>query len=160
MGKGIFLVVLILVLIGASYILVDNVNLTGNVVIEDRQRELVFVTKIIDGDTIVANGEHIRLLGMDADERGYDCYKEAKKRLEELILDKEVILERDKTDKDQYDRFLRYIFIGGENINVVLVEEGLAVARFYDDRRNQSEILAAEKSARGSKMGCKWGKIA
>ena len=52
---------------------------------------------IIDGDTIVADGEHIRLLGVDSDERGYECYKEAKDRLDEWILDKEVVLEKDKT---------------------------------------------------------------
>ncbi len=121
--------------------------------------EEVFATKIIDGDTIVANGEHIRLLGIDADERGYECYKEAKIRLEELILNKEVRLEKDKTNKDQYGRLLRYIFLGKDNVNIQLVEEGLAVARFYEDRKYKKEILDAEKTARANKTGCKWGRI-
>lgn len=48
-------------------------------------------TKIVDGDTIIVEGGYnVRLLGIDADERGYPCYEEASKRLEELILNKKV----------------------------------------------------------------------
>ena len=150
--------VLIVLFLGSGYLLIDNLDGTGNVVSVDRE-ELVFVSKVIDGDTIVANGEHIRLLGIDSDERGYDCYKEAKVKLEEWILDKEVRLEKDQTDKDQYGRLLRYIILDGENINIRLVDEGLAVARFYRDRKYEVEILAAEKSAREAGIGCKWSKI-
>ena len=123
---------------------------------KDTNENYVFVTKIIDGDTILANGEHIRLLGIDADEKGYECYNEAKKRLEELILNKEIVLEKDKSDKDQYRRFLRYIFLENKNINILMVEEGLAVARFYDDRKYYEDILDAERKARENKIGCKW----
>ena len=82
----------------------------------------VIVTKVIDGDTIVVEGGyHIRLLGIDADEKNYPCYEEAKKRLEELILNKKVRLEKGSLDLDQYDRCLRYIFLGDENINLEMV---------------------------------------
>ena len=151
--------VLIVLFLGSSYLLIDNLEGTGNVIAVDKT-EKVFVSKIIDGDTIVANGEHIRLLGIDADERGYDCYNEAKKQLEEWILDKEVGLEKDAKNKDQYGRLLRYVILDGKNINIRLVENGLAVARFYDDRRYENEILSAEKGARMAKIGCKWSKIA
>ena len=150
--------ILIILFLGSSYLLVDNLDGTGNVVRVDKE-ELVFVSKVIDGDTIVADGEHIRLLGIDADERGYDCYKEAKLELEKWILDKEVGLEKDKTDKDQYGRLLRYVILDGDNINIKLVSEGLAVARFYRDRKYEVEILAAEKGARMAGIGCKWSKI-
>ena len=53
------------------------------------------VTKVIDGDTVIAEGESIRLLGIDADEKGYPCYSAAKMRIEELVLGKEVYLESD-----------------------------------------------------------------
>lgn len=116
-----------------------------------------FVTKIIDGDTVVVNGESVRLLGIDADERGYPCYKEAKQRIEELLLNKEIELEIEGENKDQYKRYLRYIFLNGKNINLQLVEEGLAVARFYPQNiKYKTEILAAEKQAREDKIGCKW----
>ena len=116
------------------------------------------VTKVIDGDTVVVEGGwHVRLLGMDADETGYPCYVPAKTRLENLVLAKQVVLEKDKSDVDQYGRCLRYIFLGSVNIDTQLVQEGLAVARFYEpDVKYRAEITAAEKLAQASKTGCKW----
>ena len=120
--------------------------------------ENVIVTKVIDGDTIVVEGGyHVRLLGMDADENGYPCYEPAKIRLEELVLSKQVGLEKDKTDLDQYGRCLRYIFINNTNVDVQLVQEGLAVARFYPpDVKYKTEIASAEKQAQQNSVGCKW----
>jgi len=116
------------------------------------------VTKVIDGDTVVVEGGyHVRLLGMDADETGYPCYAPAKTRLEELVLGKQVVLEKDKTDVDQYGRCLRYIFVGSTNVDVELVKEGLAIARFYEpDVKYKTEITAAEQQAQLDKIGCKW----
>ena len=118
------------------------------------------VTKVIDGDTVVVEGGyHVRLLGMDADETGYPCFTPAKNRLEELVLGKQITLEKDKTDVDQYGRCLRYIFIGNTNVDVQLVKEGLAVARFYADVKYKAEITQAEKQAQQNKIGCKWSGI-
>lgn len=119
--------------------------------------ETKFVTKVIDGDTVIAAGESIRLLGIDADERGHPCYAAAKQRLEELVLNKEVQLERDAEDKDRYGRYLRYIFLNGTNINLQMVQEGLAIARFSPENlKYKTEILAAEAAAREAGIGCKW----
>ncbi len=117
----------------------------------------MFVSKIIDGDTVIAEGESVRLLGIDADEKGYPCYSAAKERIEELVLNKEVKFEADAEDMDQYGRYLRYIFLEGKNINLQLVQEGLAVARFYpENTKYKQEIIDAEKQARENKTGCKW----
>lgn len=151
--KKLLLLVLLLSTLLLNYLLIN-----GNDEIIKNQ-EKVFVTKIIDGDTIVADGEHVRLLGIDADERGYNCYNNAKKRLEELILNKEVVLEKDISDKDQYGRLLRYIIFNEENINLKLVKEGLVVARFYNDRKYYEEILNAEIESRNNKIGCKWNNL-
>ena len=119
--------------------------------------EKKFISKVIDGDTVVAEGDSIRLIGIDTDERGQPCYSEAKKRMEELALNKEAVLERESENKDQYGRLLRYIFIGNENINLKMVKEGLAVARFYPENiKYKDEIVAAEKEARAAVIGCKW----
>ena len=117
------------------------------------------VTKIIDGDTVIIEGGYsVRLLGIDADEKGYPCYSSAKERLEELVLNKEVYLESDKEDQDQYKRYLRYLILDGENINLKLVKEGLAIARFSpENTKYKEEIINAEKEARENKIGCKWG---
>ena len=149
-SKKFLLLILLLSILLLNYLLISG----DEKIIKNEEK--VFVTKIIDGDTIITNGEHIRLLGIDADERGYNCYNDAKKRLEELILNKEVLLEKDKSDKDQYGRLLRYIIFNEKNINLKLVEEGFAVARFYDDRKYYEDILNAERKARENKIGCKW----
>ena len=119
------------------------------------------VTKIIDGDTvIVSGGENVRLLGIDCDERGRECYTIAKNRIDELLLGKEVILESGKEDKDQYKRLLRYIFLNEENINVKMVREGYCIARFEgeDNTKYRKEIQEAEQFAIQNKIGCKWSK--
>jgi micrococcal nuclease len=122
----------------------------------------VLVTKIIDGDTIVVEGGYnVRILGIDADESGYPCYQPAKSRLEELILNKKVRLEKDVTDVDQYKRCLRYVFLGDQNIGLELVKEGLAIARFYEpDLKYKEEISLAEKEAIENKIGCEWSSVA
>ena len=119
---------------------------------------LKLATKIIDGDTfLIEGGYSVRILGIDADERGYPCYEAAKNKLEELILNQEVKLEKGTEDKDQWCRYLRYIFLNDKNISLELVKEGLAVARFSPENvKYREEITQAEKEAKENKIGCKW----
>ncbi len=115
------------------------------------------VTKVIDGDTIIVEGsKKIRLLGIDADEKGYPCYYSAKEALEEKILNKRVRLECDLKDKDIYGRYLRYVFVDNENINVWMVRNGFAIARTEDAKKYEKEIIEAEKYAKENNIGCKW----
>ncbi|MEK6873121.1 MAG: thermonuclease family protein [Nanoarchaeota archaeon] len=165
--KKLLLIILIISLLGNLFLIVSlKPGFIGNVVFglekfEPANLETGFVTKVIDGDTVVVGGESIRLLGIDTNERGEKCYKEAKIRLEELVLNKEIKLERDVKDKDQYKRLLRYVFVeeneeGLINVNLILVGEGLAIARFYEDKKYKKEILETETKARENKIGCKW----
>jgi micrococcal nuclease len=119
---------------------------------------LKLATKIIDGDTfLIEGGYSVRILGIDADEKGYPCYDAAKNRLEELILNQEVKLEKGTENLDQYCRYLRYIFLDDKNISLELVKEGLAIARFSpEDVKYREEITQAEKEAKENKIGCKW----
>lgn len=123
---------------------------------------LKLATKIIDGDTfLIEGGYSVRILGIDADERGYPCYDAAKNGLEELILNKEVKLEKGTEDKDQWCRYLRYAFLDDKNISSELAREGLAVARSSpEDVKYREEISGAEKKAKENKIGCKWSSSA
>jgi len=120
---------------------------------------LKLATKIIDGDTfLIEGGYSVRILGIDADERGYPCYEAAKTGLEELILNKEVRLEKGVEDKDQWCRYLRYVFLDDKNISLELIKEGLAVVRFSpEDVKYREEIKKTEKEAKENEVGCKWG---
>jgi len=118
-------------------------------------------TKIIDGDTfLIEGGYSVRILGIDADERGHLCYDAAKTGLEELILNQEVRLEKGKEDFDRWCRYLRYVLLGSQNISLELVKKGLAIARFSpEDVKYREEIAGVEKEAKDNKVGCKWGEV-
>ena len=118
----------------------------------------ILVTQVIDGDTItVEGGIRVRLIGIDAPERGERCYEEAKKHLEEMILYKEVYLEKDVTDKDKYGRYLRYVWLGGKLVNAEMVWSGYAVAKTYPpDTKYQHIIAQAEQDAINRRAGCLW----
>ena len=121
---------------------------------EASKREAAFVTKIIDGDTIViTGGQRIRLLGIDAAEKGEPFYKEAKSRLEELIEQKNITLEKEGENKDRYGRLLRYVFLDNKNINLLLVEEGLARCYFYGKSKYQNLCAEKEEQAIKEKIG-------
>lgn len=95
------------------------------------------VTRIVDGDTLVAeykNEEYkVRLLCMDTPETvksGVDVQpygKQATEKLKDMVLNKEVMLIFEKDIDDNYDRLLAYIMMkDGTCVNAVLVEQGLA----------------------------------
>jgi micrococcal nuclease len=158
MGKYLILVAIVLAFIAGYFSGSLVPPYTGQIISQPGNFSgLKMVTRVIDGDTVVIEGESVRLLGIDSDERGDPCYKEAKERLEELVLNREVRLESDTEDRDIYGRYLRFIFLDGRNIDLQLVGEGLAAARFSPgNEKYKNVIIAAEKQARENKIGCKW----
>ena len=119
------------------------------------------VTRVVDGDTIeIEGGEKVRYIGIDTPEtvdprKPVQCFGvEASKKNKELVEGKTVRLEKDITEKDKYDRLLRYIWVGEVLINLELVKQGFAVSYSYPpDIKYQNEFLAAEKEAREAKRG-------
>lgn len=112
--------------------------------------EGIYVSKVIDGDTFeMSDNSVIRLLCVDAPERGKTGYKEAKDFLADMILDKEVRLEKDITDKDAYGRLLRYVYVNISNIelfvNQQVVQEGYGkIFRYGNDTAKCDEIEGDE----------------
>jgi endonuclease YncB( thermonuclease family) len=120
----------------------------------------VLVTKVIDGDTVIVEGGYtVRLLSIDADEKEYPCYETAKKKLEALVLNKKIKLEKEKQETDQYGRCLGHLILDKKNINLEMVKEGEAVCRFYSPNiKYKDKCQEMEKAAIKEKRGCKWGK--
>ena len=123
--------------------------------VEEVTEEYATVTNIVDGDTLdIDSGERIRLVCVDTPERGEPYFKEAKDRLSELVLDKEVRLEKDTTERGKYGRLLRYIWIDDELTSEILVEEGFArVYRYPPDLKHCDRIEAAEDRAKEKGLG-------
>jgi endonuclease YncB( thermonuclease family) len=117
------------------------------------------VTAVTDGDTIrvlaLPDGEKaVRLIGIDAPETGECMAAEAAARLEVLILNEQVRLELDASDRDQYGRLLRYVYLGSVLVNEVLVREGLALARrFEPDVAYADAFETAQDAAQAARVG-------
>ena len=133
--------------------------------ISNHIRQKATVKRVIDGDTIeLTDGRKLRYIGMDTPEtvdpnRPVGCFgKEASDKNKELVLGKEVELEKDVSETDKYGRLLRYVYLSdGIMINETLVQEGFAFARTYPpDVKYQDKFLEAERSARDNNKGL-WG---
>ncbi|MEN3146006.1 thermonuclease family protein [Neorhizobium sp. IRAMC:178] len=102
---------------------------------------------VIDGDTLAAGGERLRLQGMDApeldqtceDDRGrpWACGVEARRLLIRLVAGGEV--ECLGRERDKYHRLLVRCHSGATSINGTLVRQGLAIA---SGRYTQEQVAA------------------
>lgn len=117
--------------------------------------ETVKVERVIDGDTIViVGGERVRYIGIDAPESGEPLYYEAKRFNEQLVAGKQVKLERDVSDRDDYGRLLRYVYVDGIFVNGEMVRNGYAVAKRYPpNTKHQTYLEKMEKEARQLRRG-------
>ncbi len=86
----------------------------------------VRIYQVVDGDTfIISSGEYVRLIGIDAPERGEEGYQEAADFLRRFE-GKAVVLESEGADRDSYGRLLRHAYVGNTSISVALLESGHA----------------------------------
>lgn len=70
---------------------------------------------VIDGDNLyLENGQSIRLMGINAPERGKENFDKAKEKLDKLAKGKKVYLEYDRTQDDQFGRIMAWVWVGCE----------------------------------------------
>lgn len=111
--------------------------------------------EVIDGDTIVIPLDlHVRLIGINAPEKDSYYYEESKSILEIILKDKDLYLEKDVEDKDQYGRLLRYLYTDDIFVNLEMVKRGFA--NVYTNPPNVKyieDLLEAERHAREHDLG-------
>lgn len=128
------------------------------------------VERVIDGDTLSVylgwggKKEKVRLLGIDAPEKSptekAECYSsQASEKLKKLAANNFVLLEKDKLqkdDKDKYGRLLRYVVLfDNTSVNEEMVKGGYA--RAYPSLISRvEEYKKLEAAAREKKAGM-WG---
>ena len=108
--------------------------------------------KIVDGDTIILNGEKIRFSGIDTPELKQTCINGDQKVFcgisAKMLLVKKIGNETPKCireGKDVYKRTLAECFINGESLSAFLVRSGYAFAyRKYSDKFIKDEEFAKE----------------
>lgn len=116
------------------------------------------VHRVIDGDTLVAQDrgkeETVRLLRINAPERGETGYEEAKQFLTRLVTDRQVKLEFEGDERDAHHRLLAYVFLEGKNINLEMVRAGLArFDKSNGEGKYADQFRAAEEAAQAAKLG-------
>ena len=112
--------------------------------------------KIVDGDTIVLNGEKIRFSGIDTPELKQTCMNGDEKvfcgKTAKMFLIKKIGNETPeciREGKDVYKRTLAECFINGESLSAFLVRSGYAFAYLkYSDK-----FIKDEEFAKKNKLG-------
>jgi len=108
-----------------------------------------YVSRVEDGDTfILKSGVRVRLMGIDAPDRGQKNYSEAINELTKEISNKKVFLEYDRYQDDKYSRVLAWVWIGCESTPKFLP------ANYMHKSRNESNVGLTENPD-----GCKKGKL-
>ena len=88
----------------------------------------VMVTKVVDGDTFVIQGNRaVRVLGIDTPERGKPYFQEATNFLAKKIDGRRVeIVPCEAAREDRYGRLLAFVHTGGSDPGLELLRQGLA----------------------------------
>ncbi|RVU54328.1 thermonuclease family protein [Anaerosphaera multitolerans] len=129
--------------------------------------ESVIIDSVIDGDTVrLSSGEKIRIIGINTPEKDKEKLgKEAHTYVKDLIEGKKVYLEKDKSDRDQYERLLRYIWIEipkelskkeieTKNLSAILLKKGYARKyTFEPDIKYENIFQEIENEARIEETG-------
>ncbi len=115
--------------------------------------------RAVDGDTFeTERGERVRLIGIDTPEKGMPCFEEAKNRLQELLFGKRVLMSRDVSERDKYGRLVRFVYVENQLVNLVLVEEGLALAFDFEPDTSKSSLFREAELRAADGNGCLWRK--
>ncbi len=112
--------------------------------------------RIVDGDTIILNGEKIRFLGIDAPELKQTCLKVNEEvgcgMFVKMLLVKKIGNNIPKCvgkKKDFYKRTLAECFVNGESLSKFLVRSGYAFAY----RKYSKKFIKDEDFAKANKLG-------
>lgn len=171
----IFIVILIITTLLNYLSNSENVNnLFTNTLITEKydnnikNKNIYFVTRVIDGDTIEVKSENeeiskVRVIGINAPEINDErervrCLAQlAKNKAKELALNKKVKLNIDPSQEkaDRFGRLLRYIELeDGRDFGLVMIKEGYAYEfTFRLPYQKQQIYKQAQKYAENNKKG-------
>jgi micrococcal nuclease len=157
MNKVIFLQVILLCVIVGCIQQVDTISTEATISTEDTitwTEDTLICTSIIDGDTFrLANGDMVRLIGIDAPELSQPGGALSREYLAHLILGKPITLERGTEDRDKYHRLLRFVYTDDLCINEEMIRQGYAEARYLPENPIRDYYLHLEIQAEAAKAG-------
>jgi micrococcal nuclease len=110
--------------------------------------------EVIDGDTFrLANGDTVRLIGIDAPELSQPGGEVSREYLAHLIMGNPITLERGHEDRDNYHRLLRFVYIGNLCINEEMIRQGYAEARYLSENPIRDYYIQLEIQAEAARAG-------
>jgi endonuclease YncB( thermonuclease family) len=126
---------------------------TAHILAAEHQLQL-HVVGVHDGDTITGLDDSktqfkIRLDAIDAPELGQPFGQASRKALSGMVFGKDVVV-IPKT-KDKYGRTVGHVLIDGRDVNLEMLEEGMAW--HYKHYDHNARLSRAEEEARAAKKG-------
>jgi endonuclease YncB( thermonuclease family) len=107
------------------------------------------VQTIEDGDTFtLQNGRSVRLLGVNAPERGSSTYVAAQQTLANLLNNKQVYLEYDRYQDDKYGRILAWVWVNCEKAPDFLPANYM----HYSGNASRPSLMENPKGCRDGKL--------
>ena len=122
--------------------------------------EVVTVALITDGDTLdvrLADGsvEPLRLIGVNSPDSNECWVEKAGYALASLVpVGSDLGMTVDVSERDDFDRLLRYLWVGGMSVNEEMVRRGAAIARRYPpDTAMAQRFETAQIQAKDQRLG-------
>ena len=120
--------------------------------------EEALITRVVDGDTVTifseGNMEYVRIIGIDAPEKGECFCTEATEKMRSLVEGKRTLLtSKTDEDRDQYDRLLRYLTIDDIDVGAQMLFEGYARNYPWFPHSRSETYKELERQARASQIG-------
>lgn len=118
--------------------------------------KLYRVVGVYDGDTfVIETGDEVRIVGVDAPEKGHPFSRKATEFARHKLLGRLVRIEPAKTIRDKYNRILGWVWLeDGALFNEEILRRGLAYTYFVEEDLKYKEVLfKAQCEARAKRRG-------
>lgn len=146
----------------------NNIISSSNNIVPSQTATTYTVIRVVDGDTLKINyngkEESVRLIGVDTPEsvhpdeaKNTEFGEKASEFSKNYLEGKEITLEFDVQERDQYGRLLAYVYLDNIMYNKTLLQEGYAqVATYPPNVKYVDDFTAIQEEARNNKKGL-WG---
>ena len=123
------------------------------------------VIRVVDGDTVIVDiegiAERVRLIGVDTpesvhpnSEKNIPYGKIASDYTKSKLEGKEVRIEFDVQERDQYSRVLAYVYLDDKMFNMMLLEDGHAkVSTYPPNVKYVDEFTSIQTKAKRDEIG-------
>jgi len=162
------LISILFLILNQNFTFTESENVLGSAMAEIESADSYVVEQVVDGDTIKVwiEGElqTVRVANSNTPEtvdprKPIECMgKEASEKMKDLVENKLVLLEVDRTqsEKDRYGRLIRFVFLpDGTDVGLKLISLGYAYATPYGSTPHQyfETYETAQREAEQNKLG-------